>query len=368
MRLFITLWAIVAVLINPVPTQPDETLRPYLGEPQLIAGPSSLLLGPWQRFDTQHYLRIARQGYAAEEDSVFPPLYPALIRGVTAVLGGSPTARLTAALLISNLACLALLILLHKFVASEIGPQYATRTLVYALIFPTAFYWFAGYTESLFLLFTLGAFWASLRQKWALAGVLGFCASLTRLTGWVLIVPFAYLWWQKEGVRFKLHLLALAGPPLGLIAFLLYRWQLGLPPLGQIYRHYWYQQTGIPGRDLLTAVQTLFFHGPARAGEITLYLDLAVAILLLVATYYTFKRLGPAYGLYSGAMLFFILLPTSELKPLYSFTRYTLAFFPLFIGMGVLGEKPMWNRLFVYGSILLYLYLSGQFFVWGWVA
>ena len=67
-------------------------------------------------------------------------------------------------------------------------------------------------------------------------------------------------------------------------------------------------------------------------------------------------------------MILFILLPTSELKPIYSFSRYALAFFPAFMLLGAAGKRPLVNRLILYPSILLYLYFSGQFFIWGWVA
>ena len=67
-------------------------------------------------------------------------------------------------------------------------------------------------------------------------------------------------------------------------------------------------------------------------------------------------------------LLLFIFLHTSELKPLFSFSRYALAFFPMFMIFGAAGHNPWVNRLIVYPSLALYLYLSGQFFMWGWVA
>src|SRR5687767_14550344 len=69
-RIALSLWAIAVLTINPLPEQPRETHRPYLGEPILRDGPAGLLLGPWQRFDTMHYLRVARQGCADVADSV----------------------------------------------------------------------------------------------------------------------------------------------------------------------------------------------------------------------------------------------------------------------------------------------------------
>jgi hypothetical protein len=192
----------------------------------------------------------------------------------------------------------------------------------------------------------------------------------------------AYAWWKQQSgkwqvaggrwhvSRFTFHeLLATALPGLGTAVFLLWRWWAGLPPLGAIYEQYWYQTTGFPGRDLGTAVQSILFNGPARSGEFTLILDFLMVFFLLAATLWTFRRLGTTYGLYSALLLLFMLLPTSaNYKPLYSFSRYALAFFPAFMMLGWMGERPWLNRLILYPSIILYLYLSGQFFIWGWVA
>ena len=198
-RLFLSVWAVVALAASPLPAEPDEALRPYLGEPQLTDGAAGVILGPWQRFDAQHYLRIARHGYAAEADSVFPPLYPLAIRALGSLMGGSPTANLAAAIVLSNLACLGLLILLHRVVSAELGRQYAARTLVYFVLFPSGFFLFAAYTEPIFLLLALGSLWAARNGRFWLAGSLGFLAALTRLTGWVLVAPLAYELWRQRG-------------------------------------------------------------------------------------------------------------------------------------------------------------------------
>ena len=158
-------------------------------------------------------------------------------------------------------------------------------------------------------------------------------------------------------------------PPLGLVGFVLWRWQTGLPPLSVIYEQYWFQRTGFPGLDLVTAVQTFFFGGTARAGEFTLVIDFLIFFFLLATTIWTFRRLGVTYGLYSALLLLFMLLPVSQnYKPLYSFSRYALAFFPTFMLLGWAGRRPSFHRLILYTSLALYLYFSSQFFAWGWVA
>jgi hypothetical protein len=150
---------------------------------------------------------------------------------------------------------------------------------------------------------------------------------------------------------------------------MLWRWWVGLSSLAAVYEQYWFQTTGFPGKDLVTAVNTFFFGGTARAGEFTLVIDFLLVFFLLGTTIWTFRRLGTTYGLYSALLLLFMLLPASEnFKPLYSFSRYALAFFPTFMLLGLAGERPWLNRLILYTSIILYLYFSGQFFMWGWVA
>ena len=390
-RIFLSVWAVVALTVSPLPEEPDETIRPYLGEPILDEGLTGLLLGPWQRFDSQHYLRIARQGYANEADSVFPPLYPLAIRALSGLFGGGAAANLAAAVLIANLAYLGLLILLHRVASAELGQGGATRSLVYLALFPTGFFLLAPYTESLFILLALGSIWAARNGRFWPAGALGLLAALTRLTGWILVVPLAYEWWRQESgkwrvasgrrpkpisrithhaSRFPFHaLIATALPALGTAAFTLWRWWAGLPSLALVYEQYWFQTTGFPGQDLVTAVNTFFFGGAARAGEFTLIIDFLIVFFLLGTTIWTFRRLGTTYGLYSALLLLFMLLPASaDFKPLYSFSRYALAFFPAFMLLGEIGERPWFNRLILYPSIILHLYFSGQFFIWGWVA
>ena len=371
------------LLINPLPATPDEAIRPYLNQPILDEGAAGLLLGPWQRFDALHYTRIAADGYAFEADSVFPPLYPLLIRGLGGLMGGSHTANLAAGILIANTALLGLLILLHKVSSNLIGPEHAARVLVYFVLFPTGFFLFAPYSESLFLLLALASLWLGFNRHFEGAGLLGLLAALTRLTGWVLFVPLAYLFWQTYlgqgkwkieptswSPRLILRGTAVCLPPIGLLLFLGYRAWLGLPGLSHIYAEYWFQRTGIPGSDILRALQSMVGLNTSRAGEFTLWFDFFVTLLLLATTVWTLRRWRNrlSWGLYAAMLLLFMLLPSSEFKPLYSFSRYALAFFPTFFLLAQAGADGKVHRLILYPSLLLYLYFSAQFFIWGWVA
>ena len=375
MRLIFSLWAGLAVTLAPVPAEADETVRPYAGQSQLRQGIDRLLLEPWQRFDTARYLHIANDGYD-EAHSVFPPLYPMLMRGGGWLLRlgveGTPYQRtrsqMIAGILISNLATIAVFSLLHQLAQQKIGADHATRAVVYLALFPTSFFLFASYTESLFLLLAMGAILLAERGDLGRAGILAFVATLTRTTGVGLVVPLAYYFWQhrqRSGIQ-QLVGVGLAG--LAMVIFLVGRAWLGMPAINQVYAHYWHQTTSLPGRDLWTATQIMFTGEGVRAGEFTLYFDFFITFLLIGMTILVFRRFGAGYGLYCVVMLLFILLPRSDLKPIFSFSRYALTFFPIFLLWGDAGKNSWINRLILYPSFVLLLYFSGQFFIWGWVA
>lgn len=373
-RLLLSGWGLLVTAMVPVPEQPDEALRPTVGAPILDEGLTGLLLGPWQRFDTMRYLALARDGYDAQ-NSVFPPLYPLAVRGIGGLLralSGWPvdTANLLAAILIGNLAVIGALALFYRMVERRLSRADLPRTLIYLLFFPTGFFLLAAYTESLFLLFTLAAFLLIEESHFWWAGAFAALAALTRLTGVVLVIPLAFLYFEQRAWgwrRLDWRLLGVLLPGLATLAFLGWRTAAGLPPLSEVYQTAWLQSTRLPGSDLITALQSLLTGSGPRSGEFTLVFDL-FCLLLIVATTPAAFHISRAYGLYNVAMLLFMLLPTSDFKPLYSFSRYALVFFPTFLVLGQLGHRPWRNRLILYPSLALYLYFSGQFFIWGWVA
>lgn len=381
LRIFLSVWGVVAITVNPPPEDAPDIISQQLGQPSLNEGWTGLLLGPWQRFDSLRYTRIAAEGYAHEPDSAFPPLYPLGMRLLGRLLGGTHASYLLAGILISNAAFIGLLILLHKVTEKDVGPRFAPRTVLYLAVFPASFFLLAAYSESLFLLLALGSLWAGRQGRFGLAGGLGFLASLTRLTGWVLVVPLAYEFWRQRLGRGKWRIrpaawspklpgeaFAVLLPGLGTLSFMVYRQIIGMPPLNQLYANYWYQDTSFPGIDVWRAVQAVFFGVGRRAGDPAMVLDLAIVILLFVTTILAFRYLPRSWGLYAAIMLFFILLPSAPLKPLYSFSRYALAFFTLFFILGIAGQRPWLHRLILYPFAALLLYFSMVFFMWGWVA
>ncbi|MEA2497706.1 MAG: hypothetical protein QOH26_111, partial [Actinomycetota bacterium] len=127
------------------------------------------LFTAWERWDALWFLRIATDGYAAADGSAaFFPLYPLLVRGLSTVLGGHP---LAAALIVSNLSYAGGLIVVYLLTAHEWTRDTARRTVLYMALFPTAFFFVAPYSESLFLFLSVSCLYAARRERWLLAAV-----------------------------------------------------------------------------------------------------------------------------------------------------------------------------------------------------
>jgi hypothetical protein len=365
-RVAISLWAAVVLVATRAPTSPDDVLRPYQGVPPIQGGIAELLLGVWQRFDALWYIRIATQGYAPHDGStVYFPLYPVLIRLLGRVLLDN---YLVAALIISNLAYVGVLYGLYKLTEAEFGRASARRGAVYLAIFPTAFFFLAPYTESLFLLLTLAAFLCAYRERWWLAGALGFLSSLTRLQGVVLIAPLLYMYLRDRGFRVSRLDLKVLGPmiiPLGALLYMGYQYlMVGAAPLVATYQTHLYAQFVWPWDNVLATCQKIL----SPEGTFINVLNLTVTGVFLGMTVLSFRKLPGEYGIYMAIAMIVLMLRRTTLQPLVSMSRYVLMLFPAFMLWGRWGRSPRVQRLIIYPSVALLLYLSGQFAMWGWVA
>src|SRR5579859_5667046 len=186
------------------------------------------LLPSWNRWDTRWYIEIAQRGYAwqrpgvATSPTAFFPLFPLLVHaGVVA----THRSYLVVALAVSNLAFLAAVIYLWKLTDWEVDGEVAWRTTLYTSVFPTALFFFAGYTESLYLFLTVGCFYHLRRRDFLLAGVFGALASATRVTGILLVLPLAYEYARDRNFslrRLDWRMVSVLLVPLGLLAFMVY--------------------------------------------------------------------------------------------------------------------------------------------------
>src|SRR5581483_4726475 len=238
----------------------------------------------WERWDAVRYVAIARHGYQTAADFAFFPLYPLLIATIAYPLGDWST--FLVGVIISNAALLGALFILYQIAADSGGEQLARRTLLYLCIFPTAFFFFTAYNESLLLLFTAGTFLALRRQHWWLAGLLGFLAALTRSAGVFLVVPYLYeLWVARESVIASLRntllgILPVVLIPLGTALYCFYCWKVtGNPLVFATVQDQWSRHLSWPWQGIWQALFEIFWNQPFGSfNQVHVLLDLSATL------------------------------------------------------------------------------------------
>jgi Gpi18-like mannosyltransferase len=321
-----------------------------------------LLLAVWGRWDAVHYLDIATQGYHGT-DMAFFPLFPLLV----SLLGAFAGNHLVAGLIVSNVAFFFGLLYLYKLVEHEYDRHVARRAIFYISIFPTSIFFSAVYTESLFFMLTVASFYYMRERKWWLAGAIGFFASMTRVEGVLLTVPFLIEWFTAyrgaivSGIK---NLVAIALIPLGLLVYMGYLWVLNGDPL--YFSHvqvHWHRELAMPWTSVINA-----FHKIASATTPQTVanqgLELVFTALMVAVLVAGFRRLRPSYIAY---MALSILVPMST-SSLMSMPRFALVLFPMFVIFALWGRRPAINNAIVAFSLPLLGLFTVLFADWYWVA
>jgi len=302
----------------------------------------------WERFDVLWFLRIARSGYTVGDGSAaFFPLFPALARVVGLVVG--PYAG---GFLVANTALLGALVVLYFLTSSEVSERVARTTVALLCLFPTSFFLFMPYSESLFLLFSVAAFWASRRDRWWLAGSMGLLAATTRSLGVVLapaLAVEALVRWREDRTAPLLPRLAAATlPAVGLLLYLGY-WELRagdwLAPLQQ--QADWQRVRAWPWETLIEGTRTAFrFVGATNGGYFLI--DWLLVVPVLVASLYALRRLRASSLVFLWGGLLLPLSYVFEGRPLMSMPRFVLALFPAFWAIAEGADRlriPRWALL-----------------------
>ncbi len=315
---------------------------------------TNTLLTSWNRWDAANYTRIAQFGYQTIYDTAFFPLFPWLIKGLAFLFGNH--GYIAIGMILSNLALLGALFVLYQIAADALGDQVRRRTLLYLCIFPTAFFFFAAYNESLFLLLTASSFLAMRRQKWWLAGLLGLLSALTRSAGVFLVIPYCYeLWISKESLvgsnqstsRKLLILLPRVLPvvliPLGTLIYCIYCWKVFQNPIAFVtVQNHWDRHITWPWVGIWMALRELLVIQPFGSFfEVHLLLDLTATVSFILLAILGWHRLRTSYSIWLGLLLLYMLISPAIAQPdvLVSNQRFVLEMFPAFITLAALSIK-----------------------------
>ncbi|WP_345637858.1 mannosyltransferase family protein [Rugosimonospora acidiphila] len=336
------------------------------------------------QFDSAHFLAIAAKGYVdsnTEASAAFFPAYPLLIRVLTPVALGRDW---LAALVISNVALLAALVLLYRLAEHEFDRSTANRTIFYLVAFPTALFLTAAYNEGLSIALAVGAVYATRLRRWWTAGVLGALATTTRSAGLLLVLPFCYEYLRTYRWRPRPGALAVALIPLGLAPIMIATASTMHDPLA--FEHAqslnWGRHLDWPWVPVYDGIREVIVTRPGtRFGDVWAHDLLELGVVLLLAALILLGLVGPlrvrrdqlVFPLYGLALLVFTItfpiLHNPRIPfPLYSASRIGIEVFPAFLILGRLGRHPFVDRAVLAGflgvqGILVMQYLGG-----GWVA
>ena len=320
-----------------------------------LPGVTSRLLAqaPFARWDSHWYARVAIHGYEGTgegnyRDTAFFPLYPLLLSGVSRATGLHPFFAGEAISLLCLLGACALLFALAK----EEGAD-PDATLQALLCFPAAFFFLACYTESLFLLTTVGSLLALRRRKFASCGAWGFLAALTRPTGFLLVLPI--LWEARDRKNRAGAILAAAGTAAGTGSFAVYLWARFGSPLTYVraQRAGWRYHLAWPWRPFIEGWR---WHPTHRASTLA-------AVLIGVLGLWMLRR-WTGYALYVLSSLALIV----ERGNLSSAVRYAIVLFPVFFALGeAIGRWKAFGRLYTAAGLLGLTVYTTWFAVGLWV-
>ena len=335
------------------------------------------------RWDSGWYLTVVSRGYAwdgnplHESTFAFFPGLPALMSVGSMVTGLSEP---QAGFVVVLAAFLWALTYFYRLAREHLNESATQTALLLAAFYPFAVYYCAVYTESVFLLAALGAFWHFRRgQLWRCAC---FCllAGLIRPNGFLLggvlgliaLMDFAKHrgWlrgraagettgsWSELSVRLGVASLPIVAM-LGYCAFVYAR--TGDPFVWMKVQQAWGRNANgllslFGNRQELIATYGTYSYVRNYSVEM---LEGAAALFALAAAWPITKRFGLPYGVF----VVINVLPSLYTIGTTSIGRYTAPLFPIFFWLGATvpeSRRPYWLAAFAAGQALV----AALFFTW----
>jgi hypothetical protein len=348
-------------------------LVPLLGENffggKLVNYLNNPLVWGWSNFDGEHFTSIALYGYKNLQQFYFP-LYPLLIRFVSALFGQELINYVWSGIFISNIALLLALFGLYKLARLDYSEKISKLTVILILFFPTSFYFGAVYTESLFLALAVWSFYLFRKNEFLLASILAMFASGSRAVGITLLPAFLIGMFVNQK-PLKRDLLSLFLIPIGLLSYIYY---LIINWGGPIKLYRAYTLFGEQRADHVVLLPQVFYRYIVKIIPnltwdyfpfvFTVLLEMATGTLFLYLIIISIRKIRWDYWIFS---VLGYLIPTIS-GSFSSMPRYVILLFPMFFFLAQTFskmKKSLVVGIFVVMSIILFiaqsLFLRGYF-------
>jgi hypothetical protein len=314
------------------------------------------------RYDAGWYNDIAARGYRYVEGGrsnlAFFPLYPQLMGALGRLLGSNREQFYQAGMIISWLSFAVAMVLLYRLAALDLPHINSVRAAAYGAVFPSAYFFGAVYSESLFLLGLVGAVLALRTHHWSWAVLAGAAMTATRVNGVMFVPALVLIAWQSAGPDRPTRIKAVAaalGSCLGIGAYCVYNYQLTGNPFEWYYsiQRWGYYPGGNPLPGLVNVWSALlrdpvgYLTAPGLAPYDTF--NALMATFALGAMPFVWKRFGIGYA----AIIFLgLILPLSSGQP-EGLGRYCAVLFPLSLWLGS-TQGDLKHQFTLTGSALIY--------------
>jgi hypothetical protein len=360
------------------------TFGPVAGAPP--SSQRTILRDLPSRFDANWYAGIAAEGYEwqgrfdRQQNFAFFPAFPLAMKAGGVVTGAyadgiSRDRRITrftwAGLLVALLSFVAAAWYLSSIARDFLPPERARMAVMLTSAYPFALFFSAAYTESLFLLVTLGAWCHFRRHQLGRSALFGLVAGLTRPNGCFLSVPLGLIALGLADVPDS-HTQTPGKASPGVLKRLAVA---AMPGVGMlIYTIYLYFNTGV---WFAWARVQVAWGRALSGGAASSTVDLSGGILQFAVDhpYTAFNAIGLAFataliwpvwrrfGLAWTVYVLINVLPPLISGGLLSFGRMSSTLFPLFLALGAVVPSRAWPVVAISFG-LLQGFFAALFYTW----
>ena len=295
------------------------------------------LISPWHQFDTRAYLDIATKGYNYEYGVTttnfgWYPFYPFLIVAFGFV--GHDTAAYLLPQIFSFLAIASMYILLRQ----TWSERRTRKSIIYMLMFPSAYFLTSLYTEPIFLFFSCMTFYFAMKGRWYYAGAMGYFATLTRFIGISMFIPLLYMYMRERGFNIRnidRRILFTLLIPAAFVTVMLYQYAALGDPFLQFYTQGQFSRgIGLPHDAFMNTLNEIVSTKSLFVAAYD-YFNILMSLAFIFILALCWKKIPPEYVMY--AVFSFIMIFSSGI--LSSVTRFELMMFPIFAAISGISEK-----------------------------
>ncbi len=318
----------------------------------------------WFKWDSEHYLEIAQNGYRSVGDKAhiicFYPLYPSFIRLFARITGN----YLWAAVMVSNLALITAGYYLYQLTRLDFDEDTSHRAVKYMLIYPFSFFLGLPYTESLFLALTLMTLYYLRKKEWLIAGTCGCLAALTKNQGVLLLIPagIEYLLSNNPVATFRqqnypaafksffIRGLALLLIPMGILVYLFINKMILGDWFGflEYQENFYHQRLGFFANTIYGITESALNLQDQFRFTYTIPALISFLVVVLVL-FYSFHKIRLSYLAYALVYLVVSFSPTWLL----SGSRYISSLAPLFLIFAVFSKDRSTDTILTFCSTCL---------------